>query len=222
MLDKNFSVEEKHLVYNKNLLILVFVLVIMVLLGGALIFWRWQQSPVQKNATDEQNVPSLNIDDTNTTDNDSNKSKSTRDVVADTPKINSLTTADANSSLGEDKDNDGVWDDIQSWIEKNYSDRVDVAKLLRYFAKTLQRRIIGSQDKTVVQETADSISKISECLVSKYGQEGSDMISKLSTNFSTFSRARATKMLEADTKFSQVFYPLSDDEISDFCDSVLK
>ena len=53
----------------------------------------------------------------------------------------------SNVIAGADIDNDGIWDDIQIYIEQKYSDSEKTRAAARQFAKSLQNTMLDFKDK---------------------------------------------------------------------------
>ena len=60
----------------------------------------------------------------------------------------SLAQVDQNATLlGVDADNDGIRDDVQAWIEKNYGDKPEIKSAAKQYAKALQNGLANTDDK---------------------------------------------------------------------------
>lgn len=55
---------------------------------------------------------------------------------------------------GEDADNDGVWDNVQEWIDEKYGDMPNIQKSLRLVAQEYQFMILNAEKKEALQEYA--------------------------------------------------------------------
>ena len=56
---------------------------------------------------------------------------------------------------GEDRNGDGVWDDVESYIDQQHANSQKMRAALRQYAKTLQATILDSQDEAASQRHAN-------------------------------------------------------------------
>lgn len=81
------------------------------------------------------------------------------------PKINDATL------LGVDSDNDGIRDDVQRWINENFSSKPKEVKLaLKQYAIDMQSSLLSSSDKTASIQATNAALKSQGCL-SHIGKE---------------------------------------------------
>lgn len=85
-----------------------------------------------------------------------------------------------NKFIGEDKDNDGVWDYVKDYIKQKYPESEKVRAALYQYAKALQQALIDNKDKQKSVENAKKMTRASNCLTYAVsnGQEISESIQK--------------------------------------------
>lgn len=83
--------------------------------------------------------------------------------------------------IGEDKNNDGIWDYVGDYINQKYSFSAKIRSALNQFAKILQQSLLDYRDKELSVKHANEGSRAMNCLqfVISNGQDGQEGIEAL-------------------------------------------
>lgn len=118
--------------------------------------------------------------------------------------------------IGIDADNDGVWDDIQQWIDTNYSDNPKIKKSLKLMAKEIQFKLLNARNKELIIKHSYEIFGV-HCLF-KADFENSYKISGILEAEMVNSTARFNAYLTASDQLGgQVYINPDDETVSKYC-----
>lgn len=98
--------------------------------------------------------------------------------------------------LGDiDNDGDGLWDDIQAFIDEEYSNQPDLRTGLRQYILALQEGILNSTDLTASVTAATKLQRAIECLYALRESAAEDYINGVTAAFlNSDARSRAYLM----------------------------
>lgn len=139
-------------------------------------------------------------------------------ISADTVAYSSLIEKERSLVAAPDADKDGVWDYIQEWIDKNYSDQPGVKKILRSFAKSDQLELLNYRDPVLIKKAHGEIFLAMGCLYEKDPNKASEIVKKFEmAMFNTEERRRALLAGDSNSQTSAVYGSVDEEVPPEYC-----